>query len=148
MRQSKQAQLLGRLVGIHPDKPWPRPASSTRQPAAVHVDPGRVTRELETLFRGGPQFVGMTDDCRNPGDFLTRRLGGVPVVVLCSKGGDLRAMVNACRHRGALVVKDLWPGDAYPGGIGINVLTSAEPRWPNGGAVFHDTAVWLRKSAR
>ena len=29
-------------------------------------------------------------------------------------------------------------------GIGINALTSAEPGWPNGGAVFHDTAVWIR----
>jgi len=24
------------------------------------------------------------------------------------------------------------------------VLTSAEPGWPNGGAVFHDTAVWVK----
>ncbi len=31
-------------------------------------------------------------------------------------------------------------------GIGINTLTSAEPGRPAGGAVFHDTAVWLRKA--
>ena len=30
--------------------------------------------------------------------------------------------------------------------IGINSLTSAEPGWPNGGAVFHDTAVWIRRA--
>ena len=29
--------------------------------------------------------------------------------------------------------------------LGINTLTSAEPGKPNGGAVFHDTAVWVRK---
>lgn len=29
-------------------------------------------------------------------------------------------------------------------GLGINTLTSAEPGCPNGGAVFHDTAVWIR----
>jgi hypothetical protein len=27
----------------------------------------------------------------------------------------------------------------------LNALTSAEPGWPNGGAVFHDTAVWIRR---
>ena len=31
--------------------------------------------------------------------------------------------------------------------IGINAVTSADPGWPNGGAVFHDTAVWIRKLA-
>ena len=31
-------------------------------------------------------------------------------------------------------------------GLGINALTSAEPGWPNGGAVFHDTAVWIKRA--
>jgi len=30
------------------------------------------------------------------------------------------------------------------GGMGINLLTSADPRLPHGGAVFHDISVWLR----
>jgi hypothetical protein len=30
--------------------------------------------------------------------------------------------------------------------MGVNLLTSAEPGYPNGGAAFHDTAVWLRKA--
>jgi len=29
--------------------------------------------------------------------------------------------------------------------LGINALTSAEPGYPNDGAVFHDTAVWIRR---
>ena len=33
---------------------------------------------------------------------------------------------------------------AYSDGQGINTLTSAEPGPPNGGAVFHDTAVWIK----
>ena len=27
-------------------------------------------------------------------------------------------------------------------------LTSADPGWPNGGAVFHDTAVWIKQAVR
>ena len=31
--------------------------------------------------------------------------------------------------------------------IGINALVSDEPALPAGGAVFHDTAVWVRRAA-
>ncbi|MGH7041452.1 MAG: molybdopterin-containing oxidoreductase family protein [Acetobacteraceae bacterium] len=43
---------------------------------------------------------------------------------------------------GVLVVESVWPSECYEGGIGINALTSDDPAPPNGGAVFHDTAVW------
>jgi anaerobic selenocysteine-containing dehydrogenase len=43
-----------------------------------------------------------------------------------------------------VIVEGLWPNHAFAEGIGINLLTSAEPGLPGGGAVFHDTAVWLR----
>ncbi|HME93814.1 MAG TPA: molybdopterin oxidoreductase family protein [Methylomirabilota bacterium] len=46
--------------------------------------------------------------------------------------------------RGVVVVEGVWPNGRFAGGIGINALTSAEPGYPNGGAVFHDTAVWIR----
>jgi anaerobic selenocysteine-containing dehydrogenase len=43
-----------------------------------------------------------------------------------------------------VVVEGLWPNRAFEEGIGINLLTSAEPGLPRGGGVFHDTSVWLR----
>jgi anaerobic selenocysteine-containing dehydrogenase len=42
-----------------------------------------------------------------------------------------------------IVVEGLWPNSAFEEGIGINLLTSAEPGLPRGGGVFHDTSVWL-----
>jgi anaerobic selenocysteine-containing dehydrogenase len=47
-------------------------------------------------------------------------------------------------QRGLVVVEGIWPNDAWEEGIGINALTSADPGPPAGGAVFHDTAVWVR----
>ena len=47
-------------------------------------------------------------------------------------------------QRGVLVVEGIWPNAAYAEGSGINTLTSAEPGLPNGGACYHDMAVWLR----
>jgi anaerobic selenocysteine-containing dehydrogenase len=46
---------------------------------------------------------------------------------------------------GTVVVESIWPNAAYVGGNGINTLTSDDPGLPNGGAVFHDTAIWIRK---
>jgi hypothetical protein len=45
---------------------------------------------------------------------------------------------------GVLVSESIWTSDAFEGGIGINALTSDDPAPPLGGAVFHDTSVWLR----
>ena len=49
---------------------------------------------------------------------------------------------------GVVVVEGIWPNRHFAGGIGINLLTSAEPGWPKGGAAFHDTAVWVRPEPR
>ncbi len=46
--------------------------------------------------------------------------------------------------QGVVMVESIWPNGAFEEGIGINLLTSADPGPPLGGAVFHDTAVWLR----
>jgi anaerobic selenocysteine-containing dehydrogenase len=43
-----------------------------------------------------------------------------------------------------VIVEGLWPNHAFEEGVGINLLTSADPGLPGGGAVFHDTSVWLR----
>jgi anaerobic selenocysteine-containing dehydrogenase len=50
---------------------------------------------------------------------------------------------HGMQHR-VVVVEGLWPNHAFEEGIGINLLTSADPGLPGGGAVFHDTSVWLK----
>jgi anaerobic selenocysteine-containing dehydrogenase len=57
----------------------------------------------------------------------------------------VHARPRAGQARGVVVVEGVWPNRDFEGGLGINALTSAEPGYPNGGAVFHDTAVWIRR---
>jgi anaerobic selenocysteine-containing dehydrogenase len=45
---------------------------------------------------------------------------------------------------GTVVVESIWPNGAFEEGIGINLLVYADPGFPAGGAVFHDTAIWVR----
>ena len=56
----------------------------------------------------------------------------------------LHARIAGGMQSGVLVSESIWPSEAFETGIGINALTSDDPGPPGGGAVFHDTAVWLR----
>ena len=64
-------------------------------------------------------------------------------------GNDLGSLVIEVElfdglQQDVVVVESIWPNSAFEEGRGINLLISADPGPPAGGAVFHDTAVWLR----
>lgn len=46
--------------------------------------------------------------------------------------------------RGVVAVESIWPDECFAEGLGINHLTSSDAALPAGGAVFHDTKVWLK----
>lgn len=56
----------------------------------------------------------------------------------------LHLAINEAANPGVVIVESIWPNAAFETGVGINALTSSEPGSPVGGAVFHDTAVWIR----
>jgi anaerobic selenocysteine-containing dehydrogenase len=43
-----------------------------------------------------------------------------------------------------LIVEGIWPADAFEEKKAINTLIGGDPVPPNGGAAFHDTAVWMQ----
>jgi anaerobic selenocysteine-containing dehydrogenase len=57
----------------------------------------------------------------------------------------LHARLSTGQQPGVLVAESIWPSECFEGGIGINALTSDDAGPPWGGAVYHDTAVWMRK---
>ncbi len=64
-------------------------------------------------------------------------------------GNDQGSLVLHARYddglnRGTVVSEGIWPNHAFEEGMGINVLTSAEPVAPAGGAALHDTAIWIK----
>ncbi len=85
----------------------------------------------------------------NPAD--AARLGiadGAPVRIGNARGEvRLHARLAEGAQPGVVVAESIWPHADHQGGLGINALTSDEPALPAGGAVFHDTSVWLRAEA-
>jgi anaerobic selenocysteine-containing dehydrogenase len=85
----------------------------------------------------------------NPDDAARLGIAEGGLVRLGNARGEvvLHARLAEGAQPGVVVAESIWPHEDHIGGIGINALTSDEPALPNGGAVFHDTAVWVRAEA-
>jgi p-cumate 2,3-dioxygenase subunit alpha len=72
----------------------------------VFVSDEVLTREIETLFSKCWIYVGHASEIRKPGDFKTRPIAGRPVIFCRDRQGQVRALLNTCRHRGAVVCRE------------------------------------------
>jgi phenylpropionate dioxygenase-like ring-hydroxylating dioxygenase large terminal subunit len=63
-------------------------------------------KEQKSIFRSIWQCVGFIDDLQQHNDFITRFVGGRPVVIQNLKG-ELRAFDNICRHRHSIIQCDV-----------------------------------------
>ena len=104
MRREREIELLERVVAAGPRLRGLHAPSSMINPASAYTNPDRFARESRILFREGPVFFAMSCELGRSGDYRSATSGGVPVLVIRQPDGSLRAMVNACRHRGAPLV--------------------------------------------
>jgi anaerobic selenocysteine-containing dehydrogenase len=121
--------------------------TDAERPFRLVVPPARSF--LNTTFNNMPSSVGREGKpvARiHPDDLSALGLADGTRVRLGNAQGSVALTARAFDglQRGVVVVEGIWPNAAFAEGIGINALTSAEPGLPNGGAVFHDTAIWVR----
>jgi len=74
-------------------------------PWSWYRDPDVLRREHERIFLRSWQYVGHAGQAAEPGSFFTGALGLAPVVVTRARDGELRALLNVCRHRGFVVAE-------------------------------------------
>lgn len=70
-----------------------------------YTDPAIHRREQERIFRRSWQYVGHVGQLEEPGARFAAAAGDVPVLVVRDEIGELRAFLNVCRHRGAVLVE-------------------------------------------
>jgi phenylpropionate dioxygenase-like ring-hydroxylating dioxygenase large terminal subunit len=71
--------------------------------ATDFTDPGIAARERDLVFGRVPSIVAHTSELPEPHDFLTLRMPRNQIIVVRQKDGGVKAFVNLCRHRGALL---------------------------------------------
>ncbi|OBK82449.1 hypothetical protein A5649_08930 [Mycolicibacter heraklionensis] len=75
------------------------------EPREAFVDRRRFEAELAMLVNV-PHVIGWAGEVADPGQYTTKDVMGVPVLVTRARDGALRAFVNGCAHRGAQVAAD------------------------------------------
>lgn len=75
-------------------------------PVARYTNRKLYAQEFGTLFRRTWLFAGHVSELPEPGSYRVLDLPFAPVVLTRDRDGHLHALLNACRHRGAPVVRD------------------------------------------
>ena len=74
--------------------------------AEIYTDPKLFREELERLKRATWKFACHESEIPNPDDYRTIDHAGVPIIVTRSSDGQVRAFINACSHRSAMVLRE------------------------------------------
>src|SRR5215813_3332249 len=65
-----------------------------------------LAAEREQVFGKCWLYLGHTSEVRQPGDFVSRRVGGRALLFMRGRDGKLHAVYNTCPHRGAMVCRE------------------------------------------
>lgn len=105
MHVARQIELVDRLTQPDPYAKWSYAAASMRNAASHYVDPAWFADERQALFREAPLFAALSVECPQPGSYITRACGGIPIGIVRQRNGSLSAFVNICRHRAATLLQ-------------------------------------------
>ena len=72
----------------------------------MFTDAALFKAERELVFDRCWLYAGHESELTRPGDFVTRRVGGRPLLLTRGPDAKVRAFINACPHRGNLVARE------------------------------------------
>lgn len=81
-------------------------------PTKRYVDPDQFEVEVERIFKRVPLALALTDELREIGSYKSMEVAGVPVLMTRTLEGEIKAFVNTCSHRGAMIVPEESCGEA------------------------------------
>jgi len=70
---------------------------------SLYTDPRIFADEIDRIFTRGWVFVGHASEVPRPGDYVTRRLGTQPVIMVRRRDGEVAVLVDRCMHRGTML---------------------------------------------
>src|ERR1044072_1348222 len=82
----------------------PEATDARTLPFTWYSDEEILRRERALIFARSWQYAGRSEQVAEPGSYLATDAGGVPILVTRDSAGELRAFINVCRHRGAVLM--------------------------------------------
>ena len=80
-------------------------ATSPSLPSISYSSPEVLALEKEAIFKKSWIGVGRSDQWVNVGDYSSREIIGIPVIITRDENQQLNAYINSCRHRGARLLE-------------------------------------------
>ncbi len=68
-------------------------------PRSWYVDLGHFEAEMVSVFGRAWLPAAHVSDLGEPGSYVTTRVGGQEIVLVCGRDGEVRAFHNVCQHR-------------------------------------------------
>lgn len=84
---------------------WDELIQEDRVHRAIYTDPAIFAAEMKNVFGGTWVYLAHESEIPNANDFVTRKLGLRPLIVLRDMNGTLRALYNRCTHRGTTLCR-------------------------------------------
>src|SRR5438552_2940063 len=72
----------------------------------VFTDPAILEQERREVFDRSWLYAGHESEIAKPGDFITRNVGGRPLILVRDGDGTAHAFLNSCPHRGNIVCRE------------------------------------------
>jgi nitrite reductase/ring-hydroxylating ferredoxin subunit len=100
MDRSEQIRICKRLLAHIEDGTAEMAAGQLKVEVGRYADPGLWAHEVEAFYKRLPIVAGLSCELAEPGSYKAEDIVGTPVLILRDSGGELRAFLNVCRHRG------------------------------------------------
>jgi phenylpropionate dioxygenase-like ring-hydroxylating dioxygenase large terminal subunit len=98
-----ERQLVARILALKAAGTTTMADEVLRIPATNYTSEDHARIETDRWFAAQPGIACLAGDLGEAGDYLTTRIGGIPVVVVRGADGRARAFENICRHRASPV---------------------------------------------
>jgi len=105
MKHQTQVSLIKQLISLHDAERHQDMADEViRLDSKIYTSDEVLQDELQTVFKDYPILAGHSNQVREPGSYILSDWDKFPYVIVRGNDGELKAFINACRHRGARLV--------------------------------------------
>lgn len=105
MRDDAQVAKIRKIIALLTEQQKDMVASTQSLSPSIYRDEARLQQEIRRIFQKMPVIVARSAEVAKPGDFITRSVAGLPILVSRNESG-IAAFLNICRHRGTQLVNE------------------------------------------
>jgi phenylpropionate dioxygenase-like ring-hydroxylating dioxygenase large terminal subunit len=95
--------MMRRLIAHTKNKTTDQAEATFQEPVDNYLDEELFASEIELIFKRIPLPLALSCELPEKNNYKAIEVVGIPVVITRDSKGDVHAMLNVCRHRGAQI---------------------------------------------